>query len=336
MRYPPITRINLARTLSARLYSTAPRVPLLITPHEYKSLPKATTLPLDVSWHMPNSTRSAVAEYLSGPRLPGAKRFDLDEVAELSIKENPLSLGHMLPTAERFAEACQELGINNDTHVVVYDTVGVFSSPRGAYTFKAFGHDKVSILDGGLPRWIAEGGETEVGEVAETGASEYTQSAGPDPGVVRSYEQIVENTTKPAESADLVLDARALPRFTGEAPEPRPGLSSGHMPNSRSLPFTELLAPASADRPYSSFKKPAELRQVLRAAAGDTWADVEKGDKEVVFTCGSGMTAAIGWAATRIVAEAEGKQPVKAAIYDESWTGYASRKESKIEKGPAK
>ncbi|WVR06421.1 hypothetical protein IAU60_003452 [Kwoniella sp. DSM 27419] len=336
MRFPSVTPFSLSR----RAFSTSSvgRVPLLISPKQYKELPKASTIPLDVSWHMPNSTRSAVAEYLSGPRLPAAKRFDLDEVAELEVEKNPLSLTHMLPTKEKFEEAVRKLGIKNDSHVVVYDTIGVFSSPRAAYTFKAFGHDKVSVLDGGLPRWIEEGGELEVGEANhDIKESVYKVADGPRRDWVRSYEQVVENSQKTDsdESFELVLDHRPAARFTGEAPEPRPGLPSGHIPGSKPLPFGSYLNPAG-DKPYSSYKSVPELKEVLVNAVGgqDKFDQLETGGKGVVFTCGSGMTAAIGWVANELVKEKEGKA-LKTALYDESWTGYALREESKIEKGNA-
>ncbi|WVQ80679.1 hypothetical protein IAT38_002784 [Cryptococcus sp. DSM 104549] len=336
MRFPPISSpfAHLARR--ALSTSATGKVPLLITPKQLQELPKATTLPLDASWHMPGSPRSSVAEYLSGPRIPGALRFDLDEVAELSLDKNPLGLTHMLPSAERFKEELVKLGIRKETHVVVYDTVGVFSSPRAAFTFKAFGHDKVSVLDGGLPRWIDEGGEVEMGEVGNVGESEYPTPEGPKKDWVRSYEQIVANSEKPVHnpSAELVLDHRPVQRFTGEIPEPRPGLSSGHIPNSLPLPFSAYLDPAAEKKPYSNYKSLPELKEVLQRAVGGNgeWKEIEDGKRTVVFTCGSGMTAAIGWLANELLRESEGKA-AKSAIYDESWTGYALRQESKIVKG---
>ncbi|ORY25659.1 Rhodanese-like domain-containing protein [Naematelia encephala] len=343
MRFPPITIARLRAqpllvqktsmsVMSVRMKSS---VPLLITPEEYKKLPKATTVPLDVSWHMPNSPRSALAEYLSGPRLPHARRWNLDEVAELDVDKNPLSLTHMLPSKEKFREACEKHGISDDSHVVCYDTVGVFSSPRAVYTFKALGHDKVSALDGGLPRWIAEGGETEIGESADFGEGEY-KGKEPLDGVVRSYEQVVSNSEKPLDdgNAEIVLDLRSRARYDGTAPEPRPGLSSGHIPNSLPAPFSDYLEPPSDTKPYSHYKSLPELKTVLVDAVGgeERWHEIEQGHRGVVFSCGSGMTAAIGWLAEELIKDAEGwKGP--SAIYDESWTGYASRQESKIVKG---
>ncbi|KAK4685501.1 thiosulfate/3-mercaptopyruvate sulfurtransferase, partial [Tremellales sp. Uapishka_1] len=282
---------------------------------------------------MPNSTRSSVAEYLAGPRLPGARRFDLDEVSELSMEKNPLGLGHMLPSKEKFQKECRKLNISNDDHVVLYDTVGVFSSPRGAWTFKAFGHDKVSVLDGGLPRWIQEEGEIERGEVGDVGESEYIVGNSDDK-VVESYEEVVANSDKDPKdpSARIVFDARPRARFTGEAAEPRPGLSSGHMPHSLSLPFTELLEPATAENPYTTYKTADKVEDVLKSRLGDEWDRVAKGEKKVVYSCGSGMTAGVLWLGGEMVKEAKGVE-IKSSVYDESWTGYAQRAESKIVKG---
>nr|XP_019012858.1 thiosulfate/3-mercaptopyruvate sulfurtransferase [Kwoniella pini CBS 10737]OCF51639.1 thiosulfate/3-mercaptopyruvate sulfurtransferase [Kwoniella pini CBS 10737] len=316
------------------------RVPLLITPKEYQDLPKRTTLPLDVSWHMPNSTRSALAEFLSGPRLPNAKRFDLDEVAELDLNENPLSLTHMLPKPERFAEECRKLGIRNDDHIVLYDTIGIFSSPRALYTFKVFGHENVSVLDGGLPRWIEEGYETENGEVKPTlRESQYKIPESWKKDWVRSYEQIVSNSelSNSDPISELILDHRPLLRFTGESEEPRQGLSSGHIPNSISLPFSNYLnSPNDNDKiPYYSYKSINELKKVFEIALGGK-EELNKfilNQKGVIFSCGSGMTAAIGWLANELIKQNEGGKGLKTSLYDESWTGYALRKESKIVKG---
>lgn len=138
---------------------------------------------------MPNSPRNAAEEFRLGPRIRGAHRFDLDAVADKDEKRNPLGLGHMLPTIEVFREAAGKLGVSRDDHVVLYDSVGVFASPRGLFTFKgeltkarkltmlAMGHDKVSVLDGGLPAWIEDGGQVDVGDVRTPKAVEYEGGA---------------------------------------------------------------------------------------------------------------------------------------------------------------
>ncbi|KAL1408507.1 hypothetical protein Q8F55_005319 [Vanrija albida] len=331
----PIVRGGLRRVHYRSLHARVSRVPLLLSPKELKGLDPKTIVALDASWHMPTSDRNGNDEFNAGPRLPGAQRFDIDAVAELRPEINPLSLTHMIPTVQVFQEAVEKFGITPDTHVVVYDTIGVFSSPRGAYTFKTFGHDKVSVLDGGLPRWIAEGGEVEVGDVAKPQTASYP--AGEiDHESIRTYDQIVDNIAK-GSAGEIILDARNIGRFSGEEPEPRPGLESGHIPGSGHLPFASLLTEATPERPYTSFKSPGELRDILVEAVGGegAWKDVLAGKRGVVFSCGSGLTAGVDWLAAQLVAEAEGKTP-KTAIYDESWTGYASRPQSVIEKGEPK
>ncbi|KLT40839.1 Rhodanese-like protein [Cutaneotrichosporon oleaginosum] len=287
---------------------------------------------------MPNSPRNPDEEYHSGPRIPGARRFNLDKIADLDPKTNPLGLGHMLPSLETFRDAAGKLGITPHTHVVLYDSIGVFSAPRGLFTFKAFGHDKVSVLDGGLPAWIDEGGDVDEGPPEVDWKPVAYTSGALNKDMVKSYADMVAS----AAGGDIVLDARSPGRFAGTDPEPRPGLSSGHMPRARSLPFGELLVPVGDGHPYTSYKTPAELRAVLVRAVGgeeawaallDQGADAAGGavERQMVFSCGSGMTACVGWLAAQIVAQEEGRV-VSAAVYDESWTGYASRPESKIVK----
>ncbi|GMK57739.1 hypothetical protein CspeluHIS016_0405730 [Cutaneotrichosporon spelunceum] len=334
--------MRLPTPFARRMMSSLPKpsVPLLISAKEaVAGLPnKRDIVALDVTWHMPNSPRSATKEFESGPRIPGARRFDLDEIADRNPSTNPLTLHHMLPTVETFREAAGRLGITPHTHVVVYDSSGILSSPRGLWTFKALGHDKVSVLDGGLPAWIDEGGDV------EEGAPQPFKPATYDGGVlnkdmVKSYEDIVAIK----DDGDLVLDARSHGRFTGVEPEPRPWLSSGHMPHSCSVPFGEFLIPSSEGHPYTSYKPPKELKEVLvRAVGGEkAWeALLNQGpdaagaavERKLIFSCGSGMTACVGWLAAQIVAQEDGRA-VPTAVYDESWTGYATRPESKIEMG---
>lgn len=305
---------------------------------------------------MPNSPRNPNEEFIQGPRIPQAQRWDVDVIAEDS--ENlggPKGLGHMMPSREKFAEACSARGIKPSDHVVFYDSIGIFSSPRGWYTFKAMGHDKVSVLDGGLQRYMTE----LLGDGAERGKPEMTveKSEYPIPksdnNAVRSYEQIVQNSGNPIEADDseIVFDARSYERWTGDSPEPRPSLSSGHIPHSLSLPFTSLISPPSPpSKTWSTYLPLPDLKQAIlvglagkppsstlseeeQSIAENKWEDIKSGRKGVVWSCGSGMTACVGVLAMRIVADAEGDMLDKVSIYDESWTGYAMRPESKIIKG---
>lgn len=345
--------------------SSASTAPLLVTPKQLHALPLGTTKILDASWHMPNSSRNAAQEYLNGPRIPKALRWDVDKVATTkttasdpdephswtssSLSQNPLGLGHMMPGPAKFAKACRALGITKDDHVVVYDTVGVFSSPRTAVTFKAMGHAKVSVLDGGLPRWIAEGYPLDKTHLKSVESINIPKSEYPipefDANYITTYSEIVENAKQTLEdpSTSLVLDARSHGRWSGEAPEPRKNLSSGHIPHSLSLPFTELVTESQDSDPrYTHFKPAADLQSTILSALSDNstdsrsalktgqirWEEIKRGKRNVVWSCGSGMTACVGVWAMNVLAEHQdagvglagllGKdQRMRVGVYDE-------------------
>ncbi|KAH7883899.1 Rhodanese-like domain-containing protein [Phlebopus sp. FC_14] len=282
---------------------------------------------LDASWFMPNSPRRASHEF-QGKRIPGAQFLDLDEVAST----HELGLKHMMPSERQFADACEKLGIEPSSHVIIYDTHGVFSSPRALFMFRAFGHQKSSILDGGLPRWEAEGFET-VSVPSAIGSSSTYPTPVFDSGTIRSYEQVVANSLPELAldpTVEVVVDARSRGRFLGTDPEPRLGLSSGHIPHSFSLPFNAFLkthtAPNSLTQ-YTTFLTVPELRQALVDAIGTEQTElVISGKRSITTSCGSGMTAGVLWLGLRLLGAP------KIALYDESWTGYASRPQSRIEK----
>ena len=288
---------------------------LLFTPKDTKASPGAIFV--DSTWFMPNINppRSGFEEWKKR-RIPGSRFLDLDAVASA----HPLGLKHMMPSGEVFAKACEDMGIEPASQVIFYDTHGIFSAPRALYMFKSFGHEKAGVLDGGLPRWEAEGFPIETGEPAKVQPTKYATPK-LDETAVRSYEQIVANSkldpsTSP--NAELVLDARPYGRFTGQDPEPRPNLSSGHMPHAHSLPFNTLLE--KNEKGYTTVLPRDKLEGVFDKAIGDV-----KGHS-IVASCGSGMTAATIWLSGQLL-----DTPV--AIYDESWTGYAMRPESAIVKG---
>ncbi|BGP25638.1 thiosulfate/3-mercaptopyruvate sulfurtransferase [Rhodotorula toruloides] len=351
--------------LSRSASSTSARPVSLITPaelHKLLSSKNEEELPcvLDASWHMPGSGRQPFQEYRK-KRIEGAAFWDVDQIASKS----DVGVPHNMPSVSQFEDACSRLGIKRDSHVVVYDTVGVFSSPRTAFTFKHFNHPQVSVLDGGLPRWIAEGypidenrptnpnphaveegGRLLFGPIfsellyahkprvesyfiadIEENFSEYKVD-GREKADVRQWKDMNKNIKK-GEKGDVVVDARAAGRFYGTDPEPREGLSSGHMPHSISLPFQSVLSPESSTTPpYRCLLKPEELEKVFVDALGkEKWDKVKQGEKLITATCGSGMTAAVLWLALQRAGVTD-----NTAIYDESWTGYASRPESKIVK----
>jgi thiosulfate/3-mercaptopyruvate sulfurtransferase len=173
---------------------------------------------VDATWFMPGDGRFGAEEFRKG-HIPGAVFFDIDAVAD---RTSPLP--HMLPDAATFAEATGRLGLDRSAAVIVYDTHGIFSAPRVWWSLRAMGFPNVAVLDGGLKAWRAEGRPLETGEASPTPAS---VAPAFDPGLVRDLPQVRAALT---DGAAQVVDARPAPRFRGEAPEPRPGLRSGHMP----------------------------------------------------------------------------------------------------------
>src|SRR3546814_467764 len=186
---------------------------------------------LDASYFLPGVDRDARAEY-SAQHIPGAVFFDIEEVCD---PDN--SLPHMLPTAELFAAEVGKLGVENEDRVVIYDSQGMNTAPRAWWMFRVFGHDKVAVLNGGLPKWLREGRPV-TDQAVQPKESRF--AARLDPGLIRDVDQMLENQKNRRE---LVVDACPAGRFEGTAPEPRAGLRSGHMPGSVNLPIAGLIDP---------------------------------------------------------------------------------------------
>jgi thiosulfate/3-mercaptopyruvate sulfurtransferase len=232
--------------------------------------------------------------------IPGAVFFDIDE-----LSDDGTPLPHMLPTPEAFAESMAALGIGDGMQIVVYEQEGVFSAPRAWWMLRAFGAEQVFLLDGGLQAWIAAGLPTEVGPVTLPLADFQARF---DADAVKDFGQLQQAIAEHAQ----ILDARSSGRFTGAAPEPRPGLSSGHMPGATSVPFTELARDGKL--------KPAEeLREYFAAKSVDL-------EQPITTTCGSGVTAAV----IALALEIAGAKEV--GLYDGSWAEYAQRPEAEIVK----
>jgi thiosulfate/3-mercaptopyruvate sulfurtransferase len=265
-------------------------------------LDRRNIVAVDGSYYLPTERRNAKSEYLTG-HIPGAVFFDIEVVADRSS-----GLPHMLPTPEIFAEAVGALGIGNDDTVVVYDGVGLFSAARVWWTFRALGAEHVFILDGGMPKWIAERRRVEAGSVAREPRH---FSARLDPSAVASLADV--RAALAAGSAQVV-DARSAARFRGEEPEPRPDVRRGHIPGALNVPYAGLIA--------SGRLLPPE-RLAAAFAAGDV--DIEK---PIITSCGSGVTAAILWLALDTL----GKKP--AGLYDGSWVEWGSRHDLPIAIGP--
>ncbi len=247
---------------------------------------------VDASWHL--SARDAAAEF-EQDHIPGAVFFDIDAIADRTSE-----LPHMLPSQEDFAEAVGALGISAQDHIVVYDSVGMFSAARVWWTFRVMGAAQVQVLDGGLPKWIAEGRPTEGGRPVPKPARFETNLRAE---LVRDLAGIRHDLEQ---GQVQVVDARPALRFAGQAPEPRAGLRSGHMPGAVSQPLSGLIDAGGRLLDANA------LRETLVRAGVDPAAPV-------TATCGSGITAAgIALALARLGND-------RAAVYDGSWAEWGSR-----------
>lgn len=259
---------------------------------------------LDASWHMPADKRDPGAEFRTC-HIPRAQFFDIDATSDQSS-----DLPHMVPDADQFARQVAALGIGQDNCVAVYDTQGIFSAARVWWLLRAMGITNVAVLEGGLPKWMAEGRVVATAPVAPQAA---TLSTRMDHNRMRNADQVLQASRDP----DIqIVDARAPARFRGEVPEPREGLRSGHIPGSRNVFFKALL------NDDGTLKSEAGLRKVFEQAGVDL-------DKPIITTCGSGVTASVLYLAL----EKLGHRDI--AVYDGSWAEWGQAKELPIETGAA-
>ncbi|MBD1586872.1 3-mercaptopyruvate sulfurtransferase [Pseudomonas typographi] len=251
---------------------------------------------LDASAYLPTEPHDA-KQLFREAHLPGARFFDIEVFSDPDT-----SLPHMVPSQGRFARLAGELGLRNDARIVVYDQKGLFSAARAWWLLKLFGHDRVAVLDGGLPKWRDEGRALQSGAVTAD-ATQFDVAF--RSALLRGRGDVQRNLDSRAE---LVLDARPGARFRAEAAEIRPGVEAGHIPHSVNLPYNELL------NPDQTFKSAEQLRQRIAALGVD-------GSQSVVTTCGSGLTAAIISLALAVAGLPIG------ALYDGSWTEWGSQAE---------
>ncbi len=257
---------------------------------------------LDASWYLPDAGRDAKAEYAAG-HIPGARFFDIDE-----ISDNRSALPHTVPPVEKFMSRMRAMGVGDGHQVVVYDGAGLFSAARVWWMFRLMGKTDIAVLDGGLPKWKAEGRPLE-----------------DTPPLIRDrhmtisrQNHLIKDVTQVAAASKLgdheIIDARSPSRFRGDAPEPRPGLRAGHIPGSRNVHYASLL---DSD---GTMKDTAALREVFAFAGVDL-------AKPVITTCGSGVTAAI----LSLALERMGHRDH--ALYDGSWAEWGMYDDLKVEKG---
>ncbi|MDD7908444.1 3-mercaptopyruvate sulfurtransferase [Pseudovibrio exalbescens] len=280
-----------------------PGTPLVTTNWLAENLSRPDLVVLDASFHLPTSGRDAKQEFVVA-HIPGAQFFDIEDIADQNT-----DLPHMLPSDAEFTEKVSALGVGNDKTVVLYDAAGIFSAPRAWWMLRIFGLTQVYVLDGGLPKWRAEGRPlSDTLDVPVPG----TLKGMLDTSKVYDLEQ-VKDVVNGADG--VIVDARGRGRFTAEEPEPREGMRSGHMPGAKSVPLAELLVDGA-------YKSPQDLKKIFHDAGINA-------NKRAVCTCGSGVTAAgIALGLTLIGHEDH-------VVYDGSWAEWGSRQDTPISTGSA-
>ena len=257
---------------------------------------------LDASWYLPDAGRNARAEY-SAAHIPGARFFDIDE-----ISDQRSALPHTAPPPEKFISRMRAMGVGDGHQVVIYDGAGLFSAARVWWTFRLMGKMDVAVLDGGLPKWRAEG--LPLDDLPPVIKDRHM--------TVQRQARLIRDVTQVAAASKLgdheILDARSPARFRGDAAEPRPGLRSGHIPGARNLHYATLLTEDG------TLRSPEGLRAVMAAAGVDL-------TKPAITSCGSGVTAAI----VNLALERIGHR--NHALYDGSWAEWGMYGDLKVAKG---
>jgi thiosulfate/3-mercaptopyruvate sulfurtransferase len=258
---------------------------------------------IDASWYMPGEGKNAHAEYLE-EHIPGALFFDIDEIADTKSK-----LPHMLPPPEKFSSRMRATGIGDGSRIVVYDSRGLYSAARVWWTFRVMGVDDVSVLNGGLPKWKQEGKPLDSGAPKTRTTRHFTARRNAD--LVRDLSDMKALVK---DKSGEIVDARAPDRFAGQAPEPRAGLRSGHIPGAHNVPFGRLL------NQDGTLKSAPELQRLFEQAGVDL-------NKPVVTSCGSGITASV---LALGLAEIGHR---RTSVYDGSWSEWGADQSLPIETG---
>jgi thiosulfate/3-mercaptopyruvate sulfurtransferase len=296
-----LTKMN-SFSSSTSLYES--EIPSLIDASEAISLfqtRRSSIKFLDSSWHM-NKDREPIEEFHQ-QRIVGARYFDIEEISDHSS-----ALPHMVPSSEHFSEYMSGLGVSNSDHVIVYTQPGSFSAARCWWMLRLFGHEKVSILDGGIASWITLGAPTESGAVSsQPSVNEVVFNCSYNAKYIATWQQVLSIVNS---GSAQIVDVRSRARFLAQAPEPRPGLPGGHIPGSLNLPFTDLLDANDVTK----FRPVLQLKETVMHSGIIFGADL-------VFSCGSGVTAAVLYFSLHLL----GIDMDKLALYDGSWTEWASR-----------
>jgi len=259
---------------------------------------------VDASWYLPAMNRDPKAEYAEA-HIPGAVYFDIDEIADTNS-----AYPHALPSPEKFSSRVRKLGLGDGNRIVVYDGAGIFSAPRVWWMFRYFGHNDVAVLDGGMPKWVKENRPTEF-------LAPMLQERHFTPRIDNTLARDLPHMQRVvAEGGRQIVDARSFDRFTGDAKEPRPGLPSGHIPGSVSLPFQKL------HDPETGTMLPAEG---LRAAFDAAGVDLQK---PVITTCGSGVSACTLALGLSLLGHKD------ISVYDGSWSEWAAQDGAPVATGP--
>ena len=258
---------------------------------------------IDGTWHMPGSGINGF-DIFKEKHIPNAIFIDLDEVSDINS-----DLPHMMPDENYFSEKISSLGISNNDHLIIYDMYGMFSAARIWFMFKAFGHNNISLLNGGFPAWLDSGGEVS-NKINNLKTTIYKGKL--NKLLIADYQQVLENLTN---QKYLVLDARSPERFSGISEEPRPGMKSGHIPKSKNLYFNDLI-----DQDTKKFIKKEEIENLIKKSGIDV-------NKDIICSCGSGVTACIIKFAIELISK---NKNIK--IYDGSWSEWGVVEDSPCEK----
>ncbi len=260
---------------------------------------------VDATWFMPGAGRDARAEY-NTCHIPGAVYFDIDDIAD---SDSPLP--HMLPSAEKFSSRMRKLGLGDGNRIAVYDANGGFmAAQRVWWTLRVFGHDDVCVLDGGLPKWLAE--ERAVEDLPPAPMQKHF-SAIMNNTLVRSRDQVLSNLET---SREQIIDARSSERFVGSVAEPRPGVRSGCIPGSLNVPFQQVVDMVN----HGCMRSADEIHAAFQNAGVDL-------SKPIVTSCGSGVTASVLAFALHLI----GCDDV--AVYDGSWSEWGGDDACPVETG---